>query len=323
MQIFENFNTKNAKYVCDIDDEIELSNGQKYIADCQLGGGGESYVIQISEKVDDEQFKTFAMKIAKYPNKHVKNNKYIINKRFKKEIGIAKEFSLPEYKTNFITYNFDGNINLKTKSNTKNHSYYVMDIATGSIEDYLCNTLNWNDEQEILPRIKELTTTIKLLHDKNYVHRDIKPQNILVHGELFKLADFGMVEVENTTCEKHGPKYWPTPELLEMCNDDIHCSGKRTDVFMLGCILYFIYTKKYPIGNINIDLIDNKYKMKPIIKKMISYKQDERHKCGKEVLEEINTITFEDTFNLNSISSHPKITLATVNNRKKSVKRRK
>jgi serine/threonine protein kinase len=167
-----------------------------------------------------------------------------------------------------------------------------MDLATESLEDYLCSKLSWDDEQEILPRVKELTTTVKLLHERDYVHRDIKPQNILVHGELLKLADFGMVEKENTTCEKHGPKYWPTPELLEMCDESVHCSGKRTDVFMLGCIFYFIYTKKYPVGNINIDLIMDEYKMKPIIAKMIDYQQSNRYNCANEVYEQIKAIKF-------------------------------
>lgn len=168
-----------------------------------------------------------------------------------------------------------------------------MDLATESLEDYLCSKLSWHDEQEILPRVKELTATVKLLHEKDYVHRDIKPQNILVHGELLKLADFGMVEKENTTCEKHGPKYWPTPELLEMCDESLHCSGKRTDVFMLGCIFYFIYTKKYPVGNIDINLILDQYKMKPIIAKMIDYQQNNRYNCANEVYEQIKDIKFE------------------------------
>jgi len=173
-----------------------------------------------------------------------------------------------------------------------NHSCYIMDLADESFEDYLCNKLDWNHEREILPKIESLAYTVKLLHEKNYVHRDIKPQNILVNGEVFKLADFGMVEKENTSCKKAGPKYWPTPEFLNMCDDDVHCSGKQTDVFMLGCMFYFIYTKKYPVGNINIDSIDDTYKMKPIIEKMISYDIDERYKNCDEVYSEINAIRF-------------------------------
>lgn len=296
MDIFDNFNNKNVKLVCKIDEKINL-NGKDYIVDKQLGGGGQSYVLKILEEIQEDEFKEYALKICKTKNKVLKNKdkqvtKVLLNSSFKKEVNIAKEFSGVEYKTNFITYHFDGYLELRKSDNTNYHSYYVMDLADEALENYLCQRLNWEEEQEIYPKLKELATTVKLLHEKDYVHRDIKPQNILIHGDLLKLADFGMVEKENTTCEKYGPKYWPTPELLEMCDDDVHCSGKRTDVFMLGCIFYFIYTKKYPIGNIDIGLLKPEYKMKEIITKMISYKQDDRYNCGNEVLDSINAIDF-------------------------------
>ncbi len=288
MDVFEYINSSNPLKFAEIDDELVLSDGNKYYFEEQLGGGGESFVLKITNETGDE----FALKLCKKPNKVLSRTKILKNKKFAKEISIAIEFSEVEYKTNFITYKFDGEVTLTYNNKTVIHSYYVMDIADEALEDYLCR-MNWTSEQEIFPVIKELSKTIKLLHDRDYVHRDIKPQNILIQGELLKLADFGMVEKENSSCTKTGPKYWPTPELLEMCNEDIHCSGKRTDVFMLGCIFYFIYTKKYPVGNINIDLIQDNYKMKPIIAKMIDYQQDNRYICANQVYTEIQSIRFE------------------------------
>lgn len=297
MEIYENFNTRYAQYVYDIDSTIMLC-GKEYTVEGQLGGGGQSFVLKISEIIEDDQGKDFAIKICKIRNKFKKSSQeYIPNNRFNEEVTIAKEFSATDYRNNFITYLFDGTITLKhtkkASSELSNHSYYVMDLASESLEYYLCNKFKFTSEMTIYPVIKELVRTIKILHEKDYVHRDIKPQNILIHGDILKLADFGMVERENTTCEKHGPKYWPTPELLEMCDDTVHCSGKKTDVFMLGCILYFIYTKKYPVGNIDINLIDNDFKMKPIIEKMIAYKQEDRFNCAKEVYDEIIKLSFD------------------------------
>jgi len=277
--------------------KITLSD-KKFLCIEQIGEGGGSYIFKIVEDIDeDDSAKEFALKVCKFFNKPKGGTgKYVADKKFKNEVKIAKEFSESEYKNNFITYLLDDQLMLKIKKDKKesNHSCYVMDIADESFEDYLCNRLSWNHEHELYPKIKELSYTVKLLHDKGYVHRDIKPQNILVQGEVFKLADFGMVEKENTTSQKAGPKYWPTPEFLNMCDDNAHCSGKQTDVFMLGCIFYFIYTKKYPVGNVDIDLISDEYKMKPIIKKMISYKINERYNNCDEVYKEICSIRFEE-----------------------------
>lgn len=274
--------------------QITLS-GEKFLCLEKIGEGGGSYIFKIVEDIEEtDNAKEFALKICKYDNKPIgSTGRYKQDKKFKNEVAIAKEFAEPQYKNNFISYLLDDTLMLKKGNKETNHSCYVMDLADESFEDYLCNRLTWDKEVEILPRIKELAYTVKLLHDKNYVHRDIKPQNILVQGEVFKLADFGMVEKENTSCKKAGPKYWPTPEFLEMCNEDAHCSGKQTDVFMLGCIFYFIYTTKYPVGNVSIDLISDEYKIKPIIKKMISYNIHERYQNCDDVYEAINAIRFE------------------------------
>ena len=300
IDIYEYFNSNKPILKYKISKK-QVFNSNNYIINEQLGGGGESYVLSIIEDIDDA--KPYAIKIAKRANKKNKIGKIVKeNDKFAREITIAKEFSSDEYKNNFITYAFNDSLELKSldmkkklNGKTTDHSFYVMDIAEQSLEDYLCNNLEWSngdDENEVFPKIKQLAETVKLLHSKNYVHRDIKPQNILVHGEVFKLADFGMVEEENTSCTKTGPKYWPTPELLNMCDEDIHCSGKQTDVFMLGCMFYFIYTKKYPIGNVNMDFIDNKYKMKFIIEKMISYDISERYNNCDEVYNAIKIIRF-------------------------------
>ncbi len=274
--------------------QITLSD-KKFLCLEKIGEGGGSYIFKIVEDIEEaDSSKEFALKICKYKNKPLAQaGRYKQDRKFKNEIAIAKEFAEPEYKNNFISYVLDDTVMLKKGDEKTNHSCYVMDLADESFEDYLCNRLKWDKEVDILPKIKELAYTVKLFHDKDYVHRDIKPQNILVQGEVFKLADFGMVEKENTSCKKAGPKYWPTPEFLEMCDEDAHCSGKQTDVFMLGCIFYFIYTNKYPVGNVNIDLISDEYKIKPIIKKMISYDVNERYNNCQEVYDEINSIRFD------------------------------
>lgn len=46
-------------------------------------------------------------------------------------------------------------------------------------------------EIEVLNYFREIIDAFRYLREKNMVHRDIKPDNILVHDGVLKLADFG------------------------------------------------------------------------------------------------------------------------------------
>ena len=44
---------------------------------------------------------------------------------------------------------------------------------------------------EAMRLISDLVSGVHYLHKKEIIHRDIKPQNILLHNERAQLADFG------------------------------------------------------------------------------------------------------------------------------------
>jgi serine/threonine protein kinase len=68
------------------------------------------------------------------------------------------------------------------------------------------------------------------------IHRDIKPQNILIHQNRFKLADFGLASIKDqqepsgTEWLSGTPMYCPP----EKENQDSH--GRARDVWALGCV---------------------------------------------------------------------------------------
>ena len=47
-------------------------------------------------------------------------------------------------------------------------------------------------EDKIWDIIKQICKGYQVLYDSKLIHRDIKPDNILIHNKVFKLADFGM-----------------------------------------------------------------------------------------------------------------------------------
>eukprot|EP00756_Hemistasia_phaeocysticola_P030375 Hpha_TRINITY_DN16283_c7_g1::TRINITY_DN16283_c7_g1_i1::g.16355::m.16355/K07359/CAMKK2; calcium/calmodulin-dependent protein kinase kinase 2 len=89
--------------------------------------------------------------------------------------------------------------------------------------------------------MSQIADGLQYLHDLNIVHRDIKPDNILVtKADIIKIADLGVSRLLNT--EDDGSRdTGGTPLFLspEACRGEF-ASGKSNDVWALGVTLYIL-----------------------------------------------------------------------------------
>jgi serine/threonine protein kinase len=95
-----------------------------------------------------------------------------------------------------------------------------------------------------LESLADILNALEELHSLGYVHRDLKPQNILFQAGRWKLSDFGLVlPVTGATTKltsldsAWGTAGYCAPEQAE----DFRNSTPSVDIYAFGCILHDLY----------------------------------------------------------------------------------
>eukprot|EP01060_Flectonema_neradi_P012570 TRINITY_DN19353_c0_g1_i1.p1 TRINITY_DN19353_c0_g1~~TRINITY_DN19353_c0_g1_i1.p1 ORF type:complete len:303 (+),score=30.91 TRINITY_DN19353_c0_g1_i1:3-911(+) len=107
------------------------------------------------------------------------------------------------------------------------YSMTLLAYANGEVEATCC---------KIRSLISQLASAISHIHSLGVIHRDVKPENIMIsqYG-LLKLADFGLAREHSTLSMMTtyvSTRWYRSPEILLKCND----YGLKIDVWALGLI---------------------------------------------------------------------------------------
>jgi len=168
------------------------------------------------------------------------------NNRSKKEIeSLKRELSIMEdLKHPNIICMFDS-------FETEDEVVVVMEQAEGELFQVLEDDQNL-DESMIRNIAAQLVSALYYLHSNRILHRDMKPQNILIgKGGVIKLCDFGFARTmgQSTfvlTSIKGTPLYM-APELVQEKPYD-----HTADLWSLGCILYELFHGQPPFYTTSI-----------------------------------------------------------------------
>ena len=126
--------------------------------------------------------------------------------------------------------------------------YIVMEYVEGmTLLDYMefKKPIDWRDA---VIYVDQVLRALDHAHMKGVIHRDIKPQNImLLEGGYVKVMDFGIAKILDAqdqtlnTSAAIGTVYYISPEQAR--NKKVDC---RSDIYSLGCMLYEMVTGERP-----------------------------------------------------------------------------
>jgi hypothetical protein len=166
--------------------------------------------------------------------------------RFLKEIEIAAGLTHP----NILTLIDSGTVAGQQGDQAVEFLYYVMPFITGeSLRDLLLRRLRL-EPNEALPIIKEAADALSYAHRQGLVHRDVKPENILLSEGHAVVTDFGIAKAVITAGGEQltrsgfplGTPGYMSPEQAAGRAD----LDATTDVYGLACVLYEMLVGETP-----------------------------------------------------------------------------
>ena len=193
-----------------------------------IGVGGMSVVYKAYDNVDD---RIVAVKILK--EEFLNNDDF--KRRFKNE---SKAIALLSHEN--IVKVYDVNFGEKLQ-------YIVMEYIDGiTLKEFINKqgSITWNDALFFMTQILR---AVQHAHDKGIVHRDIKPQNIILlpNGNL-KVTDFGIArfsrsDTKTLTEQAIGSVHYISPEQAKGEYTD-----EKADIYSIGVVLYEMLSGKVP-----------------------------------------------------------------------------
>lgn len=130
---------------------------------------------------------------------------------------------------------------------TDNYVFIVQELVKGKSLKAIIEENTFIPEETILLWINDIADVLSYLHSAGYIHRDIKPTNIMVteDGEI-KIIDFGLAKEISTIdyIDKQvvGTRSYTAPERYERRPAD-----KRSDIYGFGSTCYYLVTGITPL----------------------------------------------------------------------------
>jgi serine/threonine-protein kinase len=142
----------------------------------------------------------------------------------------------------------------------RSRPYLVMEYLQGETLDEVMQRSRPMPEAEALPIVSRICDALDYLHQHQVVHRDLKPQNIMLCNDgSLRIMDFGIAKAATSKRITFGgfsptlgtPDYMAPEQVKGQRGDE------RTDIYSLGAILYEMLTGRLPFEGENAYTVMN------------------------------------------------------------------
>ena len=144
-------------------------------------------------------------------------------------------------------------VRLSDVQTTERHVYIVLEFCPGGDLNKLIRSKGAQSEAQTLVYLAQLVYGLRHLRQRNLIHRDLKPQNLLLSSHapdaVLKIADFGFArymlqqDMAETLC---GSPLYMAPEILRFQKYDA-----KADLWSVGAIVYELLTARTPFTGAN------------------------------------------------------------------------
>ena len=221
----------------DLRDQLQQTLGSTYVLERELGGGGMSRVFVANETRLNRKvvIKVLSPELAAGVNVE----------RFEREIQLAASLQ----QANIVP--------IISAGDTNGLPYYTMPLVEGKSLRTRLTEEGALPINSVVGVLRDVARALGYSHERSVVHRDIKPDNVLLSGGTAVVTDFGIAKAisaartdqESGTLTQLGTSLG-TPAYMspEQAAGDPSVDH-RADIYSLGCMAYELLTGKPPFAD--------------------------------------------------------------------------
>ncbi|MGH7649350.1 MAG: serine/threonine-protein kinase, partial [Gemmatimonadaceae bacterium] len=218
-------------------DQLQDNLGSAYTLERELGGGGMSHVFVAMESRLGRRVvvKVLSTEIAAG----------ISVERFEREIRVAASLQ----QVNIVQVLSAGDMN--------GLPYYTMPYVDGESLRARLRERGALSIGEVVSVLRDVARALAYAHERGIVHRDIKPDNVLLSGGAAVVTDFGIAKA--LSAARTGPESATLTQLGTAIGTPAYISPEqaagdptvdhRADIYSYGCMAYELLTGQPPFAN--------------------------------------------------------------------------